>query len=77
MYLKKLLNSMPKRLQDVTSMEGVIELSTNKRAVHTMGTFQDRNCMNKELVKYRYTCGLIVCGAHCSYLMHIIVNHVG
>jgi hypothetical protein len=45
--LKNLVNSMPRRLQDIIRMEG-IPPCTGKRPFHIMGSFQGQNYINKE-----------------------------
>ncbi len=39
-------------------------------AVHTTSPFPGQNHRNKELVQPRYTCGLILCGAHYIFKCH-------
>jgi hypothetical protein len=34
---------------------------------HLMDPFQSKNCRNKDKLKTRNTCDLILCGVHCMY----------
>ncbi len=57
--LRNLVESMPRRLEDVIRREGKPQQVLARVAVHPVGPFQGQNCINKEIFKHKYTCDLI------------------
>jgi hypothetical protein len=55
---------MSSRLQDVIRKEGIPTKYWEEGCTHNV-PFSVPKLYKKELIKSRYTCGLVLCGSHC------------